>query len=136
MTFSYSASEATGLDQVRGLIGDTVDAGHFLEDETITAVLAANDAEVGVSAVECVHRILAQIAKKVDRSHPDGISTSRTQMTQHYRDLLRDLEARFGQSRGGVEMFVGGSSKAENDAFAANADFVQPLFRRGMWGDS
>lgn len=135
MTFSYSVSEATERDQVRGIIGDTADAGHFLEDETITAILAANGDAVGPSAVECCRRILAKIAKEVDRSHPDGISVSRTQKSQQYRDLLRELEGLYGKG-GSIEMFVGGSSKTENEAFETNTDFVQPAFRRGMWGGS
>lgn len=136
MTFSYSASEATGLDQVRGLIGDTDSAAYYLENETITAILTANSDAVGPSSVECVRRILAKLAKDVDRSHPDGISTSRTQRSQQYRDLLRELEGLYGKGGGEVTIFVGGSSKAENEAFETNPDFVQPLFRRGMWGDS
>lgn len=135
MTFSYSASEATGLDQVRGIIGDTTDAGHFLENETISAILTANGDAVGPSAVECVRRIIAKIAKETDRSHPDGISVSRTQKSQQYRDLLRELEGLYGKG-GSIEMFVGGSSKAENEAFETSPDFVQPSFRRGMWGGS
>jgi len=133
MAFTYSSGEASALHQVRGIVGDTAEAGHFIEDETIAAILTANADAVGVSSVEVCRRILAKIAKDVDRSHPDGISTSRTQRSQQYRDLLRELEDRYGHGAPG--MFVGGGSVAESETFTSDSDNVQPGFARGMWGE-
>lgn len=133
MTFSYDITEDTSLDRVRGIVGDTEDAGHLIEDETITAALTRNGDSVFAASIEVCRMILAKLAKHVDRSHPDGISTSRSQRFTHYKDLIADLRERMLTEGGGCTAFAGGTSKAENDAFDADSDNVGAHFDVGMW---
>lgn len=92
MTFTYAISNlTTPLAQVRLRIGDTDSNLPLLEDEEINVALATHANVVLPAAIACVRLILARIARDVDTSHA-GISASRDQKTQHFRDLLQMLQ--------------------------------------------
>lgn len=66
MSFSYSTDLTVGVNAVRWLVGDSVDAGHMLEDEEITAVIAAKKSNglaglqssaVYLAAAECLAKL-------------------------------------------------------------------------------
>lgn len=127
MTFTFSSTDlSTDLAKVRVRIGDTKSAAMLLTDEEINAALTASST-VLAATVACVKLILAAIARDVD-ANAGGISTSRSQKTTHYRDLLRDLEA---EMRAGASPYLGGVSKAEKTSRESNTDFALPSFSVG-----
>lgn len=134
MTFTYSLSDLSSADEttqrralVRLRIGDTDSDDQLLADEEIAPFLdiSTNNAVV---ALKLVRVILARIARDVDASGA-GMNASRTMKTQHYRDLIGELEA---EVRTGVEPYLGGTSIAREVAIEADSDFKRPAFSRGM----
>ncbi len=119
MTFTYSSSSiSTDLAKVRLTIGDTDRDQALLSDEEINYYLARK-ASVTLAAIDCVKAILAKLARDVDRNNL-GMSATRSQKTQHYRDLLKDLQA---ESMTVGEVFVGGVSEAERESIEEDEDF-------------
>jgi len=110
------------------MVGDINTNAQLLANETIDAILARFPDEIAC-ACECVRRILGKIARDVDRS-AGPITTSREQVTTHYRDLLRDLQAQLGTSS--ITPWAGGLSIAEADTLAEDEDYPQPAFKVGM----
>lgn len=127
MPFSYATSEPTDVDKIRGRIGDTLQANHYLEDETIASILLLYPS-VLTAAIECVRRILAKIAKDPDRAGM-GITSTRSQIFTHYQDLMKLLVR---ERDTGATMYVGGWSKSENQALREDPDFRQPEFALGQ----
>jgi heme oxygenase len=133
VAFTYDPSEPTDLDRVRGIIGDTVTGEsetdqQYLADETIQSILTTEGSVIR-AAIECVSRILAKLARETDRS-AHGLSSSRSQRSTHYRDLLADLRRRsLETTSGGITVI--GSSAAANAALAASVDFPSRPFSIG-----
>ena len=125
MTFSYDASEATDLDRVRGMVGDTSSTNPpaMLANETITAILTRKG-DVVEAAIECIDRILALKARNGDRSGP-GIQSQRQQAFTNYSELRDYLTEQRNASATGV---AGGLSDAEVTAIEADTDFILPAF--------
>lgn len=128
MTFSYSISETTDRDQVRGKIGDTDADTYEIDDETIDAIMALYPSVIATS-VECVKRMIAKLSRKSFDRSALGLSTSRGAVLGQLRDLLEDLEIELRSSAGG--MFVGGVSQSDVDTQEADTDFIQPSFSVG-----
>lgn len=126
MTVTYDDSEASDLHKVRGIIGDTITDDAYLQDETITALLTVHGSVLATS-VECCRRILARIARDTDRNAV-GFSASRSQVTQHYRDLMADLSAQLTAT---ATCFVGGTSLSEEQDLESDDDFIEPSFKIG-----
>jgi hypothetical protein len=119
VSFTYSSSSiSTDLAKVRLTIGDTDRDQALLSDEEINYYLARK-ASVTLAAIDCVKAILAKMARDVDRNNL-GMSATRSQKTQHYRDLLKDLQA---ESMTVGEVFVGGVSEAERESIEEDEDF-------------
>lgn len=119
MTFTYSSSSiSTDLAKVRLAIGDTDSNTALLTDEEINYYLDRKG-DVTLAAIDCVKAILAKLARDVDRNNL-GMSATRSQKTQHYRDLLKDLQA---EQRTVAELFVGGTSIAERESIDEDDDF-------------
>lgn len=66
MSFTYTTDLTIGVNAVRWLVGDAVDAGHMLEDEEIAAVIAAKKSNglaglqssaVYLAAAECLAKL-------------------------------------------------------------------------------
>ena len=127
LTWTYSESEATDRDQVRGKIGDTDTNRQLLANETIDAVLVTYATVISAS-IECCRRIIAKLARDVDRSAL-GMSASRSQIITHYRDLIVELKAEAAIQG---EVFVGGVSQTDVDAQIEDTDAVQPTFTVGQ----
>lgn len=130
MTLTYSVAESTNRDRVRGKIGDTDSNRELLDDSTVDAILVVYPSVIA-AAIECCKRIIAKLARDVDRS-AIGMSASRSQVIQHYRDLIPMLQEELATHG---RMFVGGVSVTENEAQDEDTDFVQPSFKIGM-GDN
>lgn len=129
MTFTFDSSLATERDEVRLKIGDTQSALELLSDETIDALLSANDDDVLATSIAATKAILARLSRDTDRS-AIGFSTSRSQAVTQYRDLLADLEKERDQLAGA--MYVGGSSTAEIERITGDSDAPAPIFSIGM----
>ena len=109
------------------MIGDTDTNDQLLSDETIDAILTRFVSEVATAA-ECVRRILAKLARDIDTSGA-GNNSSRSQKTQHYRDLLAELR---GQQGVYAEMYTGGVSIGTANSFRSNSDDPGPGFSLGQ----
>jgi len=127
MTWTFSDSIATDKDKVRLKIGDTDTNDQLLSDETIEALLAIRD-DVVLCAIDACRAILAKLAREIDRSAA-GMSGSRSQKTQHYKDILANLTK---ESGGETRVKVGGISKSDNDTLRDDSDFEEPAFSVGM----
>lgn len=137
MTFTYALSDLTSADTttknralVRLRIGDTDSDAQLLQDEEIAAVLAVTTA-IPVAALQCCRLVLARLARDIDASGA-GMNVSRSQKTQHYRDLISELE---DEIRLGAQAYLGGTSIARETAIEADTDFKRPAFRRAMHDD-
>lgn len=127
MSFSYDPKQTTDLHKVRSRIGDTKEAKHYLHDEEISAILTDYPGVIAASC-ECIRRILALIARENDRQI-GGVSSSRSQVTQHYQDLLEKLEGQVGSVSTGV---LTGSSDQEIADLEEDTDLRPAQFQVGM----
>lgn len=137
MTFTYALADLSSADAttknralIRMRLGDTDSESVLLEDEEIEAVLGAVTS-VPLATLQCCRVLLGAIARDVD-ANGAGISTNRSQRTQHYRDLLAELEA---EVRTAVQPYLGGVSISRDRAIEADTDFKRPAFTRGMHDD-
>lgn len=127
MTWTFSDSIASDKDKVRLKIGDTDTDDQLLSDETIDALLAIR-ADVVLCSIDACRAILAKLARDIDRSAA-GMSGSRSQKTQHYKDVLSSL---IKESSGETRVKVGGISKDAKDTLNDDSDFEKPTFTVGM----
>lgn len=128
MTFTYSDAEATTRDKLRGKIGDINTKRQMLSNEILDNVLGDFANNLALSAIEGIKRILARLARDVDRSGL-GITSNRSQQILHYQDLLGEMKR---EGIVGSTMFVGGISVADKVSFDEDSDLVQPQIRRGQ----
>lgn len=118
MTFTYSSTDlSTALAKVRLRIGDTDANRPELTDEEVQVYLDRHSDDDLLAAIDCIKLILARYARKPDRS-AGGLSGSRSQITQHYRDLLKDLEADIADT---TTPFLGGVIASRNREEEGNA---------------
>lgn len=129
MTFTYDSTDiSTDLAQVRLRIGDTNSADPLLTDEEITAYLTLDSDIVG-AAILCVKAIIAKLARDVDRGNL-GMSATRSQKVQHYKDLL--IELRKGDAHF-CQVFAGGLSVSGKESNESDTDYIPPRFKLGMF---
>ena len=131
MTFTWdpTALATSELQQVRLTIGDRDSGKPLLTDEEINFRLDEYSDGVLPASIRCVQDILAKLARDVDRSNV-GMSSTRSQQTTHYRDLLKELRAE-NSTLG--EMYVGGISDSAEDAVNSSTDYRQVGITLG-WG--
>lgn len=131
MTFTWdpTALDISPLQQARLTIGDKDSTKPLLTDEEINFRLGEYDDSVLPAAIVCVRDILAKLARDIDRNNV-GMSATRSQMTQHYRDLLKELKERNSAL---AESSVGGTSLAEETTAHSNTDTKQVGMSIG-WG--
>lgn len=130
MTWTYSpTSLGTDLAKVRLYIGDTNTNDQLLSDEEI-AVFTTLETSLFMAAARCCDAIIAKLARDIDRSNI-GMSASRSQKVQHYKDLRDKLEE--WSKSGGGGMFVGGVSADANETLDTDADNIKPQFTVGKF---
>jgi len=130
VTFTYSDTDlTTDLAKVRLRIGDTDSDDPLLTDEEIQVSLDATSTNAGAS-VACVKRILALLARDIDRNGT-RFSGSRSQKTQHYRDLLAELQDEAGEDLTSVAEWSE-MSQADDTSIESNSDFRPPRFTVGQ----
>lgn len=136
MTFSYSPSLPSPLHRVRFLIGDTVDAGHLVENQEITYTLSIQPIET-FAAAAIAESLAARFAGKPD-VRVGQTSVSNSALAAQYRELAARLRAAGGTIAGGdgtgptaSTMYVGGISRDERLEQYADDDAILPSFRLG-----
>lgn len=136
MTFSYDPALSTSKDVVRFLIGDTVDVGHKVENETIAAILLLITTP-GLAAAQIARSIANTYASRVDKA----IGSTRLALSQafdHWMQVAARLEATGGSFDGSgamtaVSMVAGGISQADRTNLAiGDTDRINPSFAVGQ----
>lgn len=139
MTWTYSGDPATSdRDSVRFLVGDTDTTDQLVKDEEIDWVLSLQ-AVLNFAASAVAETIAAGFARLADTKNR-SLSVAASQRMAHYKKLAENLRAGgagslpWGDGSTAIvaEMFVGGLSIADKDAFFDDADAVQPSFHRGQ----
>ncbi len=97
MAFTFDPGLTTALSRVRQTIGDTVDAGHLVEDATITYYLSTRS-ELA-SALQLSQDLMARFAGEVDKDF-DGQGVKASQRYKQYKDLAATLERKLAQEGG------------------------------------
>lgn len=85
MTFSFDPSLASDIALVRFHIGDTNEAGHYLENETINYFLTNHD--LGTAVIRCIQYIITQLSTPNFRL--DWLTVSNEQARAGYEALLK-----------------------------------------------
>lgn len=90
MSFTFEADLSDEVSQVRQLLGDTVDTGHRVEDETIDAYLPQKG--VISTASQLAYDLAARYAVMVDME-VDNQNNKASQLSAQYEALGKRLEA-------------------------------------------
>lgn len=125
MSWSYSDSLGTDRDRLRFRIGDVDTNDQLLSNETLDALLTARP-DPTLAAIDAIEGILAKFAREIDRGSL-GLGGSRSQKTQFYRDLLKELRAE--AARGDTGAFFGGGSVSGKETIREDEDKPLTPFR-------
>ena len=125
MSWSYSDSLSTDRDKLRFKIGDVDTNDQLLSNELLDALLTERGDPV-LAAIAAVEGILAKFAREIDRAAL-GLGGSRSQKTQFYRDLLKELRAQ--AARSSTSIFFGGGSRSEKETILGDSDNTETPFR-------
>jgi len=125
MSWSYSDSLSTDRDKLRFKIGDVDTNDQLLSNELLDALLTERG-DPTLAAIDAVEGILAKFAREIDRN-AIGLGGSRSQKTQFYRDLLKELRAQ--AARGDTGVFFGGASVSAKEAIREDTDIPLTPFR-------
>jgi len=125
MSWSYSDSLSTDRDRLRFRIGDVDTNDQLLSNETLDALLTTRP-DPTLAAIDAIEGILAKFAREIDRGSL-GLGGSRSQKTQFYRDLLKELRAE--AARGDTGAFFGGSSVSGKETIQEDEDKPLTPFR-------
>lgn len=121
MTFTFDPDLGDNISLVRFHCGDTSDAGHFVDDATITYLLADNDNEIGKVVILCIKYILTQL------SQPDfsvgWMNVSNAQARDGYENMLVRKAQEFSVSIGGVRQSVTVKNISRSDSYQTSSDY-------------
>ena len=92
MAWSYDPEIGTALDEVRFLIGDTIETDPQLDNGEITYLLGT-EANTMMAAVAAARAIAAKYARKADKAVGD-LKISANSLSQKYYDLAKELGSR------------------------------------------
>lgn len=128
MSFTFSSSLSTDISKVRQLLGDTVDTGHRIEDETITAYLTRKG--VLMTAAQCAYDLAARYAIMVD-SEVDNQNNKASQLSANYEALGKRLEAQAASAAaadvsGFTGIYVGGIEDYRGADVRQPGEYVWP----------
>jgi hypothetical protein len=111
MSFSYGDDPANSvIDAVRLLTGDVVDAGHLLEDGSITWINEQwkHKGNIYFVASKAAELIVSRLAREVNFS-ADGQTVALGELQQKFTELAAGLWAQGEELlAGGSEIFAGG----------------------------
>ena len=93
MTFTFDDTLSTDLAVVRFEIGDTSDDGHYLEDETINALITSTES-VGGAVVACIDYIITQLSQPNFKL--DWMSVTNQEARRGFEMLLDRKKIQYG----------------------------------------
>lgn len=135
MSFTYNPNLSSDTHKVRFRIMDTDAAAAKVQDEEIGALLA----QVGGTGWATALRAAARIARSLHVRHGlvsslSAIGTAITYKDRTYLDLANELEQEAEALSPGTQAmpYVGGISRADKAAVAADPDRVEPFARVGV----
>ena len=136
MTWTYDPTDlSTSRAQVRFRCGDTNTNEQLLTDEEIAYILSVQDA-ILLAAAQACDAIWAKLSRETDRSNL-GMSSSRSQQVQHYKDLAKQLRDEHKATEGDRAPVVGGTftgiSKNERDSLRQDTDYIRPRAETDLW---
>lgn len=131
MTFTYNGSPSVSdRDAVRFLVGDTVEAEHFLEDEEVEFLITQWETKgtMFYVASKAAESIATRLAREID-INADGQNLSLASLYDRYMKLAADLIWQHQDALvGGSSLYAGGM-----DAHESPDSSVAPLsFGTGM----
>lgn len=134
MSWTYSGNPASSdQDAVRFQVQDTDPASPLVQDEEIAFALDQEATVIGASAM-CLEVLARRYARLADVELTSGdakVKRSYGTMAAEFAKRAAELRAR---AAGGGLPWYGGGSLSRKDGLAAEADRVQPTFRRGQFG--
>lgn len=133
MSWTYdSRNIADNTAKLRLLVGDTNTNDQLLTDSEVTYILTL-ETNLRLASARACDIIIAKLARDIDRNNI-GMSATRSQKVQHYRDMAKDMRAEARLERDDLaEVFLGGVSKSVKTTLESDSDFIQPAFRRGAF---
>ena len=132
MTWTYSGDPAgSDRDKVRFLVFDTDTNEQLLNDEEIAWVLT-QATNIFMAAASCAEAIAAKFAKDINRSVV-GISAQPSSRAGFYLELADKLRAQASTTTTHGSIFAGGLTISGKNTLDANADDVQPGFKKGQF---
>jgi hypothetical protein len=95
MTYTFDNSLSTDLAKVRFHIGDTAEAGAYLQDETINA-LVTSEGSVGGAVIASIKYIITQLSQP--NFSLDWMNVDMAAARAGYENLLKQKAQEFGVS--------------------------------------
>jgi hypothetical protein len=128
MSWSYSGDPSKSpKDEIRFIIGDTINADPILQDEEINFILSDNTSTADAAYAACL-RIVARYSRLADTtSGKEKIAYS--QKVKQYQQLANILWVDAGNI---IIPYAGGVDRADKQSLEKDDSLVQPSFRRGM----
>jgi hypothetical protein len=128
MTWTYSGDPTSApKEEVRFLVGDTVQADPLVTDEEIGYALNMQNSPIGAAVMTC-RAIAAKFSRLADKSVGD-LRISLSQKNKQYLEMADKLQRQAGILS---VPYAGGMSMAEKESQAQDTGSTQPAFRRGM----
>ena len=128
MSFDYSGQPLTKItDEVRLLVGDTVDEGHQLEDQEITYALDKESNRAHHAAARLADALSAKYAKQAS-VRTGTITTGYGSLAKHFSDLAMRLR----QAIAPTAFISNLTDKGVHDAQKIDTSIVQPSMKRGF----
>lgn len=131
MTWSYDidALGTSPKDQVRLLIGDTLQSEPQLQDEEIAYLITQRSSVYGAAA-ECCRSLQAKFSRSVDQTTGTD-KTMFSQMAKAYGIKAAEFEDKAAMAGAGLP-YAGGISVADKLQQQQDRDRVEPQFQIGM----
>lgn len=118
MTYTFVNTLATDISLVRFHIGDNHDAGHYLEDETITYWV--NAVGVNQAVIKCIRYIITQLSSPDFKQ--DWLSVSSAEARKGYESLLKQKAQELNVSLTGVTASSSVSLPYRADSYMTTGD--------------
>lgn len=135
MTFTYSGDpSSSNLDQVRFLLGDTVEDGATFQDEEILFALSQNGDQPLPTAIYLAGSAAAKYSRYATKSVGD-LSISYGELAANFRTLA-DTLSRQQSLVAPPSLFSGGISVSRKLTESTNTDVVQPDFTKGQFDNT
>lgn len=120
MTFTFDSALSTDLAKVRFHVGDMNDQGHYLEDETINA-LVTSEGSVETAALACIRFIISQLA--TPNFKKDWLSVTNEKAREGYEQMLKSKAREFGISLGTLSLSATVSLPYRADSDQEDSDY-------------